>query len=275
MQLYDIAPDYTWEIRIHMFETGPDRRLRLSSLLKLQQEVGELQFAAGGLGYNELFRHGMAFLLTRTRSRIHRAPQMGETVFLRTWHRDSKGAQFYRCYQFLDSEGRSLIDSVTAFALVDVHSHKLLRPTVFREFGLHEQPERQSACPDPVKWRLPDGLLPAGERTVRWSDIDANGHLNNAVYADIACDALPGGMAGRRVTEFSIAFVHEAVEGETLQLRAGVAPAAGSAQRGASSEGAPCWVAGDLPDGRRCFEAQLFLAPETGAAAGGPAGPNG
>ncbi|HIW74612.1 MAG TPA: hypothetical protein H9684_09825 [Firmicutes bacterium] len=252
MDAYPIAPDYTWEIRINSFETGPDRRLRLSSQLKLQQEVGELHLSAGGLGYEELYRRGMAFVLTRTRSRILRAPVMGEAVRLRTWHRDSHGPRFYRCYQFLDGEGRSLIDSVTAFALVGVENHRLLRPTVFEQFGLREQPQRRGDCPDPAKWKLPDTLSPAGERRVRWSDIDCNGHLNNAVYADIACDALPGGMEGRQVLEYSIAFVHEATEGEALALRAGV---------GAEGEAFPHWVAGDLPDGRRCFEAQLFMAP--------------
>lgn len=254
MKTYTIAPDYTWDIRINSFEAGPDCRLRLSNQLKLQQEVGELHLSEGGLDYNELYRHGMVFVLTRTHSRIHRAPVMGETVHLHTWHRDSKGAQFFRCYQFLDGEGHSLIDSVTAFALVDVQTHKLLRPSVFQEFGLGEQPERRGACPDPVKWKLPAGLSPAGQRVVRWSDIDCNGHLNNTVYADIACDVLPGGMSGRYVSEFSIAFVHEAVEGETLSLVNGVV---------GEGDDKVHWVAGDLPDGRRCFEAQLFLRPET------------
>lgn len=253
MTKYTIAPDYTWDIRIHSYEAGPDRRLRLSSQLKLQQEVGELHFSAGGLGYDELYRHGIAFVLTRTHSLISRAPELGEQVHLRTWHRSSRGAQFYRCYQFLDGEGRVLVDSVTAFALVDVKQHKLLRPTVFQEFGLEEQPERKSSCPDPAKWRLPAGLEPAGERPVRWSDIDYNGHLNNTVYADIACDVLPGGMAGRHVTEFSIAFVHEAVEGEALTLAAGT---------GYGEDPSCHWVSGDLPDGRRCFEAKLFLSPD-------------
>ncbi len=246
---YTVAPDYTWNIRINSFEVGPDRRLRLSNQLKLQQEVGELHLSAGGLSYDELYRHGMAFVLTRLHTVIHRAPLLGEQVRLRTWHRDSKRAQFFRCYQFLDQEGRTLIDSVTAFALVDVKDHKLLRPTVFEQFGLAEQPDRRGNCGDPAKLRPPAGLAAAGERTVHWSDIDCNGHLNNTVYADIACDHLPGGMEGKRIAEASIAFVHEAMEGNVLSLFAGT--------EGEEQPGYAGWVVGDLPDGRRCFEARI------------------
>ena len=31
----------------------------------------------------------------------------------------------------------------------------------------------------------------AGRRKLRYSDTDLNGHVNNACYLDIACDALP------------------------------------------------------------------------------------
>lgn len=260
MTTASVAPDYTWNIRINSFEVGPDRRLRLSNQLKLQQEVGELHLSAGGLGYDELYRHGMAFVLTRLHTVIHRAPLLGENVRLQTWHRDSKGAQFFRCYQFLDGEDRLLIDSVTAFALVDVKDHKLLRPGVFEQFGLYEQPDRRGSCADPAKLRPPAELAAVGERTVRWSDIDCNGHLNNTVYADIACDALPGGMAGKRITEASVAFVHEAVEGEALSLFAGT--------EAGEKEPSAGWVVGDLPDGRRCFEARIT----TQTAAEGPDG---
>lgn len=253
---YSVRPTFSWEFSISTFDAGQDRRLKPSSQLRLQQEVGERHFAEAGLGYQELYRQGMAFLLTRMNSRIFRAPELDERVTLRTWHRDTRGVQFFRCYQFLDERGELLIDSVTAFALVDVESHRLLRPGVFERFGLGEQPERRSDCPDPVKWKAPSPLEPAGERLVRWSDIDYNGHINNAVYADIACDALPGGMAGRRATGLSIAYLHEAVEGEALTLATAVQPADGECER---------WVVGEHPDGRRCFEAVLRTVDEAAA----------
>ena len=135
--------------------------------------------STGGLGYQVLCDAGMAFLLTRTNSVVHRAPALNEEVALRTWHRGTRGAQFYRCYEFLDKAGEKLIESVTAFALVDVRDHRLLRPDAFEPYGLITQPERRNACPDPAKWKPPVDMAPVGDHVVRWSEVDWNGHLNN------------------------------------------------------------------------------------------------
>ena len=137
---------------------------------------------------------------------------------------------------------------MTAFALVDVRDHRLLRPEAFEPYGLITQPERRGACPDPAKWKQPDDMKPAGDHVVRWSEVDWNGHLNNTIYANYLCDYLPGGMRGKRLTGFSIAFVKEAVEGETLHmtaaLRDGEAFVTGAHTRGV------------------CFDARLSFVPE-------------
>ena len=245
---YNVAPDYTWELKIASYDAGRDKRLRPSNQLKLQQEVGELHLGAGGLTWEEFYRHGMVFVLTRLNSVIHRAPLLDEKVWLRTWHRDTKGAQFYRCYQFLDAAGQPLIESVSAFALVDPVEHKLLRPEVFEQFGVGVQPERKNGCPDPGRLRPPAELAPAGSRRVYWSDTDYNGHLNNTVYADSLCDFLPGGMAGKQITGFSIAFLKEAMEGEKLAISA-------------CSAGGEAWISAVHGRGT-CFEARASFAEE-------------
>lgn len=118
MEEATVARDYTWPVKISTFDAGQDQRLTPAGQLRLQQEIGELHMRTGGLGYQVLCDAGMAFLLTRTNSVVHRAPALNEEVALRTWHRGTRGAQFYRCYEFLDKAGEKLIESVTAFALV-------------------------------------------------------------------------------------------------------------------------------------------------------------
>ena len=245
---YPVEKDYTWPLKIASYDAGRDRRLRLSNQLKLQEEAGERHLGGAGLGYRELYRHGMIFVMTKTASVIHRSPQLGEEVRLRTWHRDGRGAQFFRCYTFLDAQDRPLIESVSAFALVDPVSHKLLRPAVFEQFGVERQPERTNGCPDPGRLHLPEGLEPAGRRRIYWSDTDYNGHLNNTRYADILCDFVPGGLYGKRVTGFTIVYQHEALEGDELEIRA-------------CAQDNTAWVSVAHPRGA-CFEACLTYEPE-------------
>ena len=73
----------------------------------------------------------------------------------------------------------------------------------------------------PGKLMLPEELPYVGSRPVYYSDIDYNGHLNNAVYGDILCDFLPGGMFGKRILEAQVNYLSETRFGETLKLYAG------------------------------------------------------
>lgn len=249
-KLYPVKPDYAWPARVTSFDAGRNRLLRPSSLLRFQQEAGERHLGEAGLTYQEFYRRGMVFVLTRLNVEIRRLPELGEEVTLLTWHRDSKGAQLYRCYQLLDGRGEVLTEGVSAFALVEVDSHRPLRPTVFEQFGIEPHPERRNGCPDPGRLRPPEGLEESGERRIYWSDTDYNGHLNNTVYADILCDFVPGGLDSREIAGFSIAYEKEALEGERLDLRA--------AERTDESGLCTVWVSGEHARGR-CFTAQLRL----------------
>ena len=249
-RIYPVKQDYTWSARVTSFDAGRDRLLRPSSLLRFQQEAGERHLGEAGLTYQEFYRRGMIFVLTRLNVEIHRLPAMGEEVSLLTWHRDGKGAQLYRCYQLLDGRGTVLTEGVSAFALVEVESHRPLRLTVFEQFGIGSQPDRRNGCPDPGRLRPPEGLTDAGERRVFWSDTDYNGHLNNTVYADILCDFVPDGMDGREIAGFSIAYEKEALEGESLSIRTAALPE----ENGCST----VWMTGEHGRGR-CFTANLRL----------------
>ena len=248
MHTYNVPLDYTWNIKISSFDVGQDRRMKLSSILKYQQEVGELHFDIGGLGFEELVRNGMAFVITRARAKIHRMPKLNEQLSLTTWHRDSKGAQFFRCYQYSDAGGNPLIESVSAFALVDPETHRVLRPSEFLKFGIATQPARVNGCPDPEKIQVPANLIDAGIRKVGWSDIDYNGHLNNTVYADIVADCMPKDLRRLEISEFSINFQSEALEGEEISLKTL-----------ADMETKQFWLAGGHKRGR-CFEASVKFA---------------
>ncbi len=210
---------YEWSFTIDSYMVDENRRLRPSFQLKLQQEVGERHFASTGLGYAALYEQGLVFVLTRLSTRILRAPMMDERVTLQTWHRGAKGAQFFRCYRFVSETGESLIESVSAFSLVDPVEHKLLRPSAFDKFDVPEVGDTLPHCPDPARIRC-EGLTEVATHRVRWSQIDVNRHLNNTEYANLLCDYAPGGMTGKRVTGMELCYHHEAKEGDEITLSA-------------------------------------------------------
>ena len=214
-----MAMTFKQELHIPSYAVGADNRLRLSALLQLQQEIGERQMDEHGMSFSVLRARGIAFVVTRLRSHVTRLPEMGEKVIFTTWHRDIKGVQFFRCYTMTDEQGNPLIDSVTAFALVDTEHHRLLRPDALADLGWPNQPDCVNNCPDPGR-EVPPPLVEVAAFRPRWSELDPNGHVNNTRYADYLCDNIPSGMDRKRVTDLYIRFDKEIRPDDRLSVSA-------------------------------------------------------
>ncbi len=232
-----IPREYVFPLTVATYDVGPDDRMRLSAVLRYQQEAAEQHLAPGGMSWNALMAAGIAFVASRWHVQLVRLPATGERVTLTTWHRERKGPRFFRCFSWRDAAGEEIIRGVMQYALVAVEDHRLLRGEEFDRFGVTENPGRTVDCADPGKWRQP-ALEPVGTLTVRWSDTDRNGHLNNTRFADLACDAIPGGMPGRRLTDVQLYFAGEARLGDEITLAGaledGVAYVSGATERGAT-----------------------------------------
>ncbi len=213
----NILLEYEMPLQITSYDTDAEDNLRLSAILRYQQEAAEQHLSAMDMGWIALAEHNLAFVTSRWHARIYRLPTMGERVVLTTWHRERKGPRFLRCYQWADEEGNLLIEGVMQFALVSVQSHRLLRGEEFDIFGLPDQPQRDVRCPDPSKFSMPD-LRPCFHYTVRRSDIDRNQHMNNTRYGDLLYDSLED--AGLRMTDVALYFAGEATLGDTIALSA-------------------------------------------------------
>ncbi len=211
-----IAPVYVWHTVVQTVDVGFDRLLTPTAQLRMQQEVGEKHFAEGGLGFDRLAAIGLAFLALQNNARILRRPAAGEKIVVKTWSHSVKGMKYFRCYRFETEDGELLIDSMAVFVLVDVQTHRLLRPSDF-PFEIAHTPDEPHTCPPPPRLREASEAQDVGEHRVTVSQLDFNGHLNNTRYADIAFDALPT-EAVTNCAGFSILFAHEARLHDRLKL---------------------------------------------------------
>ncbi len=202
--------------KIATYEVGEQTTLTLSWLLRLCQEASEEHLAALSLPYERLKSDGFVFLFVRTQLTIKRMPSHGESISITTWPSGVAGAQFYRNYSVYSLPTKEPIaQCVQASVLADSHTHKIQRPKLFLQYGIDPGDTPETSL---NRLTLPETLPFLGERPIRYSDLDYNGHLNNAVYADILCDFLPGGMFGMRIAYVQIDYHSEALYGETMKL---------------------------------------------------------
>lgn len=234
---YSIPREYLLPVTVATYDVGPEASLRLSAILRYQQEAADRHFAPAGLGWQDLAAAGMVFVATAWRCRIERLPRLGENLSLCTWHRERRGPRFFRCYRWTDAAGQECLSGVMQLALVDAAQHRLLRGTEFDRFGVHADETRTVRCPNPERW-TPPALQPVGSYPVGRADVDLSRHMNNTRYADLLLDALPAAVQEGAIREVQLRFAGESRPGDTLQLAAAMTPPTvfvrGSTDRGTS-----------------------------------------
>lgn len=206
---------YSKQIKVQLSECDVRQRLRLSCLMRQMQQLGEDQLEQLGIGYRKtLEEHSMVFLLARIALQIERMPIGGEIITLTTRPLEAVKAQFFRETVVRDEAGNLLLTAWSAWLLFDPATRRVLRPSRF-PYALDCGP-----APNQTLFELnpPEGS-PAGERVVRFSDVDVNRHLTNSVYSDIAYDCLPWQVAEEReLAGVCIHFQSEARPEETIAL---------------------------------------------------------
>lgn len=210
----ELAREYQEEILLASYDVDVNSELRLSALLRFCQELSGRHLSVLELPYEKLRNEGMVFLFTRTGVKVHRMPTHRDIVKFITRPCGTVGSQFYREFELWAGE-ELLLEVLQSSVTVNPDSHKILRPKVFLEHGFYQGDLKNTL----EKFDLPEGMVQVGERLVRYSDLDYNRHMNNAIYADVFLDFLPDA-AQRRLKDFQIHYVRESLEAETLKLYA-------------------------------------------------------
>lgn len=197
------------------YDVGPGRTLHLSRLLFLVQETSERHLRYFNIGYESLWEAGIAFLTAKTWVKIARMPLLHETVRIETRPCGVKGAQFIRAFDLFVGEGLCAQVVQTSVA-VDPVSHKIHHPRVFENVAFDASCGGEAPM---FPQRIKTGEQPVlGTREIRYSDLDYNGHLSNALYVDFLTDFVPD---CPKITEFQINYVNECRLGDQIVVHGG------------------------------------------------------
>lgn len=192
------------------------KRAKLATIMAYMADIAGNAYADKGYSHSWLWENGFVFLLSRVSVHFERMPVAEETLIVHTWEVGTKGVLFCRDFEIEDSNGEIIISAQTQWILANPHTRQILRPNAFTG-KIHPHPERRARANEPQKIKMAQ-IDFLGERKIVYSDIDANGHVYNAVYAAIAYDYLPLSLLERELTDFCINFKQEAKLGETLSI---------------------------------------------------------
>lgn len=162
---------------------------RPSAVLEAMQEAACAHCDRMACGRNDLLRRGIAWVVVRTELSLRRCARIGEKVSVGTFPTRQRLRLFPRFFTFTGENGDEIGNASSLWVLMDLEKRCMLDPSAL-DFRV---PDNSGMNP-PL--RYPSAAKPVSGTTVTslyvpaWSDLDVNGHVNNARYADWLCNAL-------------------------------------------------------------------------------------
>ena len=211
-----MEPIYIQEFQIGA--AGVDRygRLKPSMLLLYIQEVAGVHGSAMGADYDTLAARNLFWAILRTKVQISRLPKLGETIRLETWPMPTTRVAYPRSVVAYDEAGHEVFRAISLWVLMDRTTRTMVIPA---KSGLIFDGTIRGG-----ELAVPGSLIPKTyenrcSRTVRFTDLDRNGHMNNTRYFDWIADVLPSSFhQDHEMRELTICYLAEAREGDTLDM---------------------------------------------------------
>ena len=168
----------------YIIDTGyvdKNRKLRLSNIFWMFQEIAEEHAEKLGIGQEKVTLNNRKWIITRHSVVINRLPQFPEKVTLYTYPGKSNPFFLYRHFYLEDEKGDVILRGCSIWAVLDATTNKILA----NPFD-HPLPEvsKEDELPVPSKIEE-DAMTKVKEHIVEYGDIDLNGHLNNTKYIDL------------------------------------------------------------------------------------------
>ena len=191
--------------------------LKPSALLRYVEQVSADHARTFGMTDQFFKDHGVAFLVGKQALKFDRVPQRAEKLTLLTRAEASRRGSVKRITTVTDAEGKQVAMVDCRWIVASLAENRILREPGWTVDGFWNETVEGELPLQLHKCR--EGLTSAGEWTVRYSQCDLNGHLNNAFYLDLVCDALPLDVVRKGpVTFASINYHREVPMGETVEV---------------------------------------------------------
>lgn len=191
-------------------------RLKPSSVLYYAQEIAGQHCNTLALDYETLAKKRLFWAVIRHRVQITRLPMSGETITVETWPMPTTRVAYPRSTVAYDEKGNELFRSISLWVLMDLDSRAMILPG---KSGIMVQGTLRG-----TELTAPNSLVPkllenTRKRIVCFTDLDRNGHMNNAKYLDWIDDLLPSAFhQNHPVREFTVCYLSEAKEGQELEI---------------------------------------------------------
>ena len=212
-----MALEMELDYRLRWLDFDRYNRIQPVSVLDICQDVATLQAEEMGIGRDDMMRKGVFWVIVRMKYEILQEPKHSQVMHVRTWPHSPSGFSFLRDFTFCDDDGTMLLKATSEWVLMNAESRKFAK---MRDHyaGPYDFLEDRAFDAKPKKIaNFESGNLPVYTTTPTYSDIDLNGHVNNARYPSFVVNALNPQAEGS-IRTLQIDYRHEVMPDAPLSI---------------------------------------------------------
>jgi len=194
---------------VSFWDVDREQLFSLPGVFKLLQEGAIKHADMHGVGSRSMLERGETWVLNRISAALLRYPRYEERLRLVTWSAGIRGFKGYREFRLYAGE-ELILSGSSLWLYLNIHTKSFVRVPAELAAGF---PERRDDLhhPDLDRLRLdePVAEAPSCAVSLRYSDLDSNGHVNNTSYLDYLQTALAATGHSVRPTRVEMQFLKE------------------------------------------------------------------
>lgn len=170
-------------------DINKDFGLSNTSILKMFEDIASKH---SHVANDDIDQTDSRWFLTGYHVKIQKRPAYGKDVLIKTWSREMKGVQASREFEIYDENGELCITGLSNWIRIDLKTQRLERVTqeLFDAYG--SEPEKTNFGYSWIeKLKECESIDFDKEFHIERNFIDANNHMNNVYYLDLATNILP------------------------------------------------------------------------------------
>ncbi len=170
-----------------------NRQVKPLRVMQIMQDVATEHAKKLNVGWNTLHANSLLWVLSKVK--INFCKKITDTTrgfTLYTWPLSPNRLYSERCFVAVDAQGEQLFSATTLWTLIDFNTRRIVSAERMNDFFHGEYDTARSDTDNNFQnVRFNDEFEFCYEKTIRRSDLDLNGHVNNTNYVTFAMDVLP------------------------------------------------------------------------------------
>lgn len=209
---------YNEQFELSFCDCDVNEKMKLSKILAISSDAPGKEYIYRGITREKMVEAKQVMLLSRYHIKINRLPKRSEVLTLKTWEKGVQGPLLLRDCEIVDSNKKSCVKIASTWFIVNPVTRTFIRPKNFK-FKEFKNIDIDNNCSYCKKLLFDDKKLKyVDSHKVTYSELDGNGHLNNANYANIVYDLLMSMSESYKITDFFINYVKEAKVHDIIKL---------------------------------------------------------